>query len=177
MTALLDEIFRLLLEYLNACVQASCTGTLTQPVSLTPVSFVHLCDKLCFIPYHSPARLHPTLQALVQERDMRRVEAGLPTPGGSEAIIIQLALAAELKRAGRGGVNGGGGGGGVVGGERGRRLQRTNNADAGSGTCQVRKGTLLTNLARISVLNLSVGENTRDFLRNVALPTLGGSVW
>ena len=60
-TALLDNVSRLLLEYLNACVQASCTGNLNQPGSLTPVSSDHLCDEFWFLPYHGPPRLHPTL--------------------------------------------------------------------------------------------------------------------
>ena len=42
---------------------------------------------------------------------------------------------------------------------------------------QGREGTPVTNYARISVLTLRAGESTRDVLRNVALPTLGGSVW
>ena len=41
-TALLDYVSRLLSEYLNSCVQASFTGNLTHPGSLTPVSFLHL---------------------------------------------------------------------------------------------------------------------------------------
>ena len=49
--------------------------------------------------------------------------------------------------------------------------------EASGVACQSREGTPLTNPARISVLTLRSGENTRDFLRNVALPTLGGSVW
>ena len=63
MTALLDDIFRLLSEYLNACVQASCTGSLTHPGSLSPVYFLHLQNELKFLPYHGIARLHPTLRA------------------------------------------------------------------------------------------------------------------
>ena len=43
-TALLDDVSCLLLEYLNVCVQASCTGNLTQPGSINPVFFVHLRD-------------------------------------------------------------------------------------------------------------------------------------
>ena len=42
---------------------------------------------------------------------------------------------------------------------------------------QGREGTPLTNSARISVLTLRAGENARDVLRNLALLTLGGSVW
>ena len=60
-TDLLDEVSRLLPEYFNACVQASCTGNLTQPGSLTPVSFLHLRSELKLFPYHGIARLHPTL--------------------------------------------------------------------------------------------------------------------
>ena len=41
-TALLDNVSHLLLKYLNVCVQAYCTGNLTQPGSLTPVSFDHI---------------------------------------------------------------------------------------------------------------------------------------
>ena len=60
-TALLDDVSRLLSEYLNTCVQASCTGNLTQPGSLTPVSFMHLRSELKFLPYHGIACLHPTI--------------------------------------------------------------------------------------------------------------------
>ena len=64
-TALLDDVSRLMSEYLNACVQASCTGNLMQPGSLTPVSFLNLRSELKFLPYNGIARLHPTLRALV----------------------------------------------------------------------------------------------------------------
>ena len=74
---------------------------------------------------------------------MRRVTAGLPTPGSSEASRIQLAVDSELKRADEGGVNGGGGRGGV----RSRRVQPTNTVDASSVARQGRGGTLLTNPA------------------------------
>ena len=108
-TALLDEVSRLLSEYLNACVQASCTGNLTHPVSLTPFSFLHLRSKIKFLPYHGIACLHPTLQALVRYRDIHRVAAGLPTPGSLESNRIGIAVAAEMKRAGgRGGNEGSG---------------------------------------------------------------------
>ena len=60
-TALFDKVSRLLPECINACVQASCTVGLAQPGPLTPVYFVHLGDELRFLPYHVPARLHPTL--------------------------------------------------------------------------------------------------------------------
>ena len=43
--------------------------------------------------------------------------------------------------------------------------------------CQSREGTPLTNPARISVLTLRAGENTRDVLSIMDLPNLGGSVW
>ena len=64
-TDLLNNISGLLSEYLNACVHASCTAGLAQPGYLTPVSFRHLHDGLRFLPYHGPARLHPTLQYLI----------------------------------------------------------------------------------------------------------------
>ena len=80
-TALIDDVSRLLSEYLNDCVQASYTGNLTQPKSLTPVSILHLSSKLKFLPYHGIARLHPTLRALVRDHDIYRVAAGLPTTG------------------------------------------------------------------------------------------------
>ena len=105
--ALLDDVSCLLPEYLNACVQASCTGNLKQPGSLTPVSFLYLRSELKFLPYHGIARLHPTLRALVRDRDIRRVAAGLPTPGSSESLRIGMAVAAEMKRSGGQGGNGG----------------------------------------------------------------------
>ena len=49
-TSLLDNVSHLLLEYLNACVQASFTGSLTQPGSLTTVSFENLRAELQFLP-------------------------------------------------------------------------------------------------------------------------------
>ena len=49
--------------------------------------------------------------------------------------------------------------------------------EASGVVCQSREGTPLTNPAYIYVLTLRAGENTRDVLRNVALLTLGGSVW
>ena len=78
-TALLDDISCLMSEYINACVQVLCTGTLTQPGSFIPVSFVHLRDELRFLPYHGIARLHPTLRALIRACEIRHVAAGLPT--------------------------------------------------------------------------------------------------
>ena len=137
-TALIDDISRLLSEYLNSCVQVSCTGTLTRTGSLYPVSFVHLRDELRFLPYHIPSRLHPTLRALVRYRDMQRVEAVLPTPGSSEASRVQLVVAAELKRSD-------GGGGGDV--SRSCHVQTTNTANAGSVARQGREGNPLTNPA------------------------------
>ena len=65
-TDLLDDVSCLLSEYLNACVQASCTGSLTQPGSLTPVSFLHLRSDLKFIPYHGIASLTPHPSSLGQ---------------------------------------------------------------------------------------------------------------
>ena len=88
-----------------------------------------------------------------------------------------MAVATELKRASVWGGNGGGGGGGSRGGSRVRRVQTTNTADASSVASQGQEGTSLTKPARISVLTLRVGEKTHNVLRNVALPTLGGSVW
>ena len=92
--ALIDDVSRLPSEYLNAFVQSSCTGNLTQPGSLTPVSFLHLRSELNFLPDQGIARLHPTLRALVRDRDIRRVEAGLPTPGNSESHRIGIAVTA-----------------------------------------------------------------------------------
>ena len=82
-TALLDDVSRLLSEYLNACVQASCTRSLTHPGSLTPVSFLHLQNELKLLPYQGIAHLHPTLRALVRDRDILCLEAGISTPGRS----------------------------------------------------------------------------------------------
>ena len=104
---------------------------------------------------------------------MRRAEAGLLTPRGSEAMHIQLTVASEVARASGGGSSGSGGGGGV----RGCRLQHDNNADAVGGNHYGCKGTLLANPVCIPLLTLQVGDNTQDILQNVALPTLGGSVW
>ena len=138
---------------------------------------MNLRDELRFLPYRGPAQLQPTLRDLVRERDIRRVAAGIPTPGGSEASRIQLLVASELKRAGGGGGKGGGGEGGSGGGVHSHCVQPINNADSGSGTCQGCKGTPLTNPTRIPVLTLRAGENTWYVLRNVALPNLEGSIW
>ena len=88
-------------------------------------------------------------------------------------ILIQLALAAEVARAGGSGGSGGGGRGGVCG----HRLQRNDDADAGGGTRHSCKGALLANPACILVLTLQAGKNTLYFLWNVDLLNLGGSVW
>ena len=82
-TALLDDVPRLLSEYLNACVQASCTRSLTHPGSLTPVSFLHLQNELKLLPYQGIAHLHPTVQALVRDQYILCLEAGISTPGRS----------------------------------------------------------------------------------------------
>ena len=99
---------------------------------------------------------------------MRRAADGLLTPGGSEAMRIQLAVAAEVARASVGGGGEGGGGSGA----RSRRLQRENDADAGGSTCHGHGGTPLVNPVCIPVLTHWAGENTRDVLWNVDLPTL-----
>ena len=104
---------------------------------------------------------------------MRRAAAGLLTPGGSEGVRIQLAVAAKVARASGVGGSGGGGSGGV----RSCRLQCDKNADAGEGTRPSCKGTPLANSTCIPVLTLWAEENMQDVLRNVALPTLGISVW
>ena len=142
-TALLGDVTRLLSEYRNSYVQASCTGGLAQPGFLTPVSSGHLRGELWFLPYQGSARLHPALQALIRESDMRHAADGLPTPGGSKAIRIQLEVAVEAAIARGGGGSGGGDGGGDGGGAHGCSLQRDNNADAGGGTRHGHKGTLL----------------------------------
>ena len=176
-TALLDGFSRLLLEYLNDCVQVSCTGNLTQPDYLTLVSFLHLRIDLKFLPYHGIARLHPTLQALVRDRYIRHVAAGLPTPGSSESHLIGMVVAAEMKRDGGRGSNGGGGRGKSGGNSNARPDLPARPVNASGVARQIREGTHLTNPARISVLTLRSGDNTHDILRNMALPTLGGSVW
>ena len=140
-TALLGDVTRLLSEYRNSYVQASCTGGLAQPGFLTPVSSGHLRGELWFLPYQGSARLHPALRALIRESDMRHAANGLPTPGGSKAIRIQLEVAAEVARASGGGVSGGGGVGGLFG----HRLQCNDDADAGGGTCHSREDTPLEN--------------------------------
>ena len=68
--------------------------------------------------------------------------AGLPTPGSSEEHRIQLAVAADLKRAGVVGVNGGGGGGGSGGGSRVRRDQSTKTVDSAVWITKARKALL-----------------------------------
>ena len=73
---------------------------------------MNLCHNLWFLPYHGPLRLHPALQALIQECDVQRAAAGLLTPGASEAMRIKLDVAAEVARTSGGGGGGGGGRGG-----------------------------------------------------------------
>ena len=148
-----------------------------QPGSLTPVSFLHLRSELKLMPYHRIACLHPTLRALVRNRDIRRVAAGLPTPGSSESHRIRMSVAEETKRAGGRGSNGGGGRGHTEGNPCAWSDLPARPGEASGVTRQSREGTPLTNPDRISVLTLRAGENTRGFLRNVDLPTLGGSVW
>ena len=59
-TDLFDNIYRLLLKYLNVCAQASCTRGLSRPGSLTPVSFVHLPP----LPVPSSPSPHPPIPHL-----------------------------------------------------------------------------------------------------------------
>ena len=148
-----------------------------QPGSLTPVSFLHLRSELKFLPYHGIACLHPTLRYLVRDRDIRRVAAGLPTPGSLESHRIEMAVAAEMKRAGGRGSNGVGGTGNSGGNFNARYDLPDRPGEASSIARQSREGTPLTNPDRISVLTFRSGDNTLDVLRNVDLPSLGGSVW
>ena len=104
---------------------------------------------------------------------MWRQEAGILTPSGSEAMRIQLAVAAEVAKTSGFSSSRCGGGGRV----HSFLLQHDNNADAGGSTCHVREGTPHANPVCIPILTLRAGDNTRDVLRNVALPNLGGSVW
>ena len=159
-TEIFNNVSWLLSEYMKACVQASCNTRLSQAVSLVPISFVHLRQNLWFLPYHVLVHLHPALGALIQERDMRRAEAGLLTPVGSKAMRIQLAVAGEVAQT-SGDRGGGVDGGGRV---RGLRLQRNDNADAGGGTRHGRKGAPIANPICIPVLNLWAGENMWDVL-------------
>ena len=151
--------------------------TLTHPDPLTPVSFLHLRSELKFLPYHGISCLHPTLQALVSDRDIHRVAAGLPTPGISESHRINIAVEAEMKRAGGRGSNGGGGRVKIGGNSCAWSDQTAKTVEASGVVSQGWKGTPLTNSAHISILTLRAGENTHDVLRNVAIPTLGVSVW
>ena len=121
--------------------------------------------------------MHPTLRALVRDRDIRRVAAGLPTPGSLESHHIGMAVAAETKRAGGRGSNGGGDRGHSEGNSNARSDLPARPMEASGVARQSCEGTPLTNPARISVLTIRAGDNTRDVLRNVALPTLGGSLW
>ena len=82
-----------------------------------------------------------------------------------------------MKRAGGRGGNGGSGRGHTGGKPRARSDLPARPVEASGVVCQIREGTPLTNPARISVLTLRAGENTRDVLSNMALPTLGGSMW
>ena len=104
---------------------------------------------------------------------MRRMVASILAPGVSKAMRIQLAMATEVAQTSGGGV----GGGGSVSGGCGCGLQRDGDADIGGGTHHGRKGTPIANNVCIPVLTLRVGENIRDVLRNMSLPTLGVSVW
>ena len=153
-TALLDDVSCLLLEYLNACVQASCTGSLTQPGSFSPVSFLHLRSELKFLPYHGISCLNPTLRALVRYRDIRSVSAGLPTPGILESHRIGIAVEEEMKKFGGRGGNVSGGRGNSGGNLRARSDLPDRPVEARCVVLQGREGTPLTNSARISVLTL-----------------------
>ena len=104
---------------------------------------------------------------------MRRMAAGILAPCVSKAMRIQLAMATEVAQTSGGGV----GGGGSVSGGCGCGLQRDGDADIGGGTHHGRKGTPIANNVCIPVLTLRLGENMRDVLRNMSLPTLGVSVW
>ena len=103
---------------------------------------------------------------------MWRQEAGILTPSGSEAMRIQLAVAAEVAKTSGFGSSRCGGGGRV----HSFLLQHDNNADAGGSTCHVREGTPHANPVCTPILTLRAGDNTRNFLRNLVLQTLGGSV-
>ena len=103
--------------------------------------------------------------------------AGLPTPGRSEAHRIHLAVAEDTKRAGGKGGHGAGGRGGNEGYSHARHDQPIKTTEDSSVSRQGQEGTPLTKPARISVLTLQSGENTCDVLRNVDLPSLGGSLW
>ena len=82
-----------------------------------------------------------------------------------------------MKRAGGRGSNGGCGRGHMGGNPNARSDLPARPVEASGVACQRREGTPLTNPAHISVLTLRAGENILDVLRDLSLPTLGGSVW
>ena len=83
---------------------------------------------------------------------MRHTAASVPNPSGSEAMRIQLAIVEEVAQ-----TSGGGGDRG-----HGCRLHSNNDANAGGGTCHVRKGAPIANTMCIPVPNIRAGENTQD---------------
>ena len=87
-----------------------------------------------------------------------------------------MTVASEMKISGGRGSNGGSGRGHTGGNLRARSHLPARPVESSDVVLQSREGTPLTNPARVSVLTLRAGENTRDVLRNVDLPNLGGSV-
>ena len=111
--------------------------------------------------------MHTSLRAALAQRDAQRAATDLavPAPYGAQGLraAVDAAVAAALRNAGnpqgagrRNGVGGGGGGGGERVGPEG----------------EVRPN----RLKRPALAMLPV-ENTRDLLRGVVLPTLGGHTW
>ena len=173
-TAFVADVYRVLEQYLNSCVVASTTAGVSAPGSGTPVSLASLLQEISWGPYHGVDRLPPALSTILHQRDTRRQDDGLATPGNHENRLrceeaIQAAdRAAGVNGGGRngGGSGSGGGGGGVRGG-------------GGAGGCKRPgdDGTVHINPHHRPNLALLPGGKTRDVLHTFALPTLGGSTW
>ena len=157
-TALVDDVSRIHGSYLNSCLMAAGSAGIDGLGSRTACSYQRVLDELEWGPYRGTERIHASLRTVLAQRDALRPAAGAPVPTTRpQANPPGTQRSTTRRNSGGGGDDGNG---------------------AGRGSNRVgREGEVTPNPLKRPALAMIEGENTRNLLRNVVLPTLGGHTW
>jgi len=173
-TALIDDVSRIHGEYLNSCLMAAGSAGIDGLGSRTAYSYERVLAELQWGPYRGASRMHASLRGALAQR----AATGLPVPAicGAHGLraAVDAAVGVALGNAGRPQAN-------PQGNQRGNnRRNGGGEGDGGGGGGGDRvglEGVVRPNRLKRPALAMLEGENTRDLLRGVVLPTLGGATW